>query len=345
MSLLTDLFSTFETRAMSEVAGALGEPDQLVSRGMRAAMGTVMGGIASKSGNPSLLQQMLDMVPVSGVEAGVADLSMGRRMLAMLFGGSESEITQAVASDTRLPAGTTSSLLAIAAPLVASFLRKRAADEGLSTAGLASLLQREAPSIQAALPAGVNGLLGPHAGEAVTAGSMASHAVGQGSWARSWVLPVLLLALIPALWLLTQPRKPFVRTPPAATGTANRSMPDVDGTLPSLPGKLDLPFPAGSMQLLPDAEAQLRDFVAALEPNPDAHITVTGYTDSTGSDSRDMRLSEERAEAVKTGLIRMGISGDRITARGYGNQNPVGDNLTAGARAPNNRVTVELSDR
>jgi outer membrane protein OmpA-like peptidoglycan-associated protein len=357
MSLLTDLFSTLERCGMSEVAGASGQWDHSISRGIEAAMGTVLGGIAGKSGTPGLVQHILDLVPAGGVEAGTADLSsamtdpdsplisVGRRILSMVFGGSESRIAQALGSETGLSAVTASSLLAMAAPLVASFLGKRAADEGLSTAGVASLLQREAPAIRAALPAGMSSLLGPDESEAVPTGTMATHAAEQGSWARNWILPVFLLALIPGLWLLTHGRKPAVEAPPAEIGTANRSMPDVDSTIPMLPGKLDLQFPAGSMQLHPEAEARMRDFVAALEGNPNAHISVSGYTDSTGSDGGDMRLSQERAEAVKTALIGMGLSADRITARGYGHRNPIGDDLTAGGRVANNRVTVEISDR
>jgi hypothetical protein len=63
MSLLTDLCSTLDRHSVSAVATALGESDQSVSRGLEPAIATVLGGMASNSGNPNLLQKLLDFGP------------------------------------------------------------------------------------------------------------------------------------------------------------------------------------------------------------------------------------------------------------------------------------------
>jgi peptidoglycan-binding protein ArfA len=67
---------------------------------------------------------------------------------------------------------------------------------------------------------------------------------------------------------------------------------------------------------------------------------VAGYTDDTGSDAANERLSEERADAVRAFLISAGVPADRLTARGYGAADPVASNTTPAGRALNRRVVL-----
>jgi outer membrane protein OmpA-like peptidoglycan-associated protein len=354
MSLVTELFSMLDSGKIGEIAGALGESDHSVAQGMQSAIGTVLGGMAGKSGNPEMLQKLLDMAPAglggtlsSNLSSAMTDpnssmMSAGKRILSTLFGGSVGSLTSALGSGTGLGTGATSSLLGMAAPMVMSFLGRRTLDQGMSMAGLGGLLQREAPAILSALPAGVSNLLAP--GVRAAAGTVpvvAQAAAPARSWG-SWILPLVLLALIPALWLLTHPRRTVVVVPPAPSGAANRVVPEAP--VPSLPANLTLHFHRGSLAMQPDARGQLKDFVDALAANPNARISVNAYTDNTGNAAANLRLSEQEANAVKEALIRMGVGGDRITATGYGDQNPVADNATAAGREANDRVSVEVSD-
>lgn len=73
-------------------------------------------------------------------------------------------------------------------------------------------------------------------------------------------------------------------------------------------------------------------------------VTVEGHTDSQGSDAYNEKLSQQRAEAVKQVLItKFGIAADRVTAKGYGESKPVGDNNTAAGREENRRVVGAVS--
>ncbi len=73
-------------------------------------------------------------------------------------------------------------------------------------------------------------------------------------------------------------------------------------------------------------------------------VTVEGHTDSQGSDAYNEKLSQSRAEAVKQVLInRFSIAADRITAKGFGESKPVGDNKTAAGREENRRVVGAVS--
>lgn len=73
-------------------------------------------------------------------------------------------------------------------------------------------------------------------------------------------------------------------------------------------------------------------------------VTVEGHTDSQGADAYNEKLSQSRAEAVKQVLItKFGIAGERVTAKGMGEIQPVGDNKTATGREENRRVVGAVS--
>jgi outer membrane protein OmpA-like peptidoglycan-associated protein len=86
---------------------------------------------------------------------------------------------------------------------------------------------------------------------------------------------------------------------------------------------------------------RLADFVRLY---PQRNVMIEGFTDSTGSGSRNQELSDERAGAVRTALLGMGIGSDRITSRGYGDAYPVAGNDTAAGRQMNRRVEIVVSD-
>jgi outer membrane protein OmpA-like peptidoglycan-associated protein len=77
---------------------------------------------------------------------------------------------------------------------------------------------------------------------------------------------------------------------------------------------------------------------------PQRNVMVEGFTDSTGSHSRNQELSDQRANSVREALLGMGIGTDRITSRGYGESYPVAGNDTAAGRQQNRRVEIIVSD-
>ncbi|HEX2251849.1 MAG TPA: OmpA family protein [Thermoanaerobaculia bacterium] len=99
-------------------------------------------------------------------------------------------------------------------------------------------------------------------------------------------------------------------------------------------------FPAGA-RLDNIAKARLDEVALQLKQEPDATARVIGYSDSTGSEQANLRISRERAEAVKNYLVtRHGIDPSRITTEGRGSAEPVGDNTTAQGRRENRRAVV-----
>ena len=97
--------------------------------------------------------------------------------------------------------------------------------------------------------------------------------------------------------------------------------------------------------LKPESEKAINIVYKMLKSNPTMVIEVQGHTDSRGSDKRNQKLSERRANAVRDALIKKGIDGSRIIAKGYGETQPIASNATAEGRAKNRRtVFVVISE-
>lgn len=105
----------------------------------------------------------------------------------------------------------------------------------------------------------------------------------------------------------------------------------------------DVLFDTGSAVLKPGSARRMDQLASVLREYPEATITVEGFTDSTGSQSLNQRLSEERANAVRNALGARGIDASRITAVGYGAAAPVASNATPAGRQLNRRVEVVIS--
>ncbi len=100
-------------------------------------------------------------------------------------------------------------------------------------------------------------------------------------------------------------------------------------------------FASGRATLTPDARTILDRVAESLVNAKDVSVEVQGYTDNTGSRQTNVRLSGERAEAVRAYLISKGVPAGRLTARGYGPTSPIEPNTTAEGRARNRRVELK----
>lgn len=107
--------------------------------------------------------------------------------------------------------------------------------------------------------------------------------------------------------------------------------------------KSDILFDTGKSALKPQATSNIGQMAAILKKYPENVLTIRGYTDSTGSVQINRKISEERAGAVKSELMRGGVPGDTITVVGMGPDSPIGDNQTADGRAQNRRVEIEIT--
>lgn len=107
--------------------------------------------------------------------------------------------------------------------------------------------------------------------------------------------------------------------------------------------KNDILFSTNSSELTPASMQTLTDLNRVLKKYPKNRIVVQGYTDSTGTDAINNRLSKERAKAVYDFLLGSGLKTKSITYIGYGSANPIASNSTAAGRAQNRRVVLSIT--
>lgn len=107
--------------------------------------------------------------------------------------------------------------------------------------------------------------------------------------------------------------------------------------------KLEVQFPSNSDEVTSAYETQMKALAYVLAADPKSTVVIKGYTDSAGSAAYNKDLSQRRADAVAKRLIsQYGVAPSQISAVGYGEAMPVGDNSTAEGRLANRRVEAAL---
>ena len=89
---------------------------------------------------------------------------------------------------------------------------------------------------------------------------------------------------------------------------------------------------------------ELDELVEYLKNKSHLKIEIAGHTDSDGDENANMKLSQNRADAVKNYLIKKGISADRLIAKGYGESSPIADNSSESGKALNRRTEIHILD-
>ena len=105
----------------------------------------------------------------------------------------------------------------------------------------------------------------------------------------------------------------------------------------------DVLFDTAKYTLKPDAKEKLARVSGILLAYPDLKLQVEGYTDNVGGEEYNMKLSQQRADAVRDYLVTNGVQAPNVSSIGYGLTKPVADNSTASGRAQNRRVQLVVS--
>lgn len=103
-------------------------------------------------------------------------------------------------------------------------------------------------------------------------------------------------------------------------------------------------FQAGSSSIAGGSAEALDQVAQLLQANPDRRIRIEGHTDDTGPASVNLRLSQERAQAVARYLESRSVSAAQLIAKGYGSTQPVADNATESGRTRNRRIEISYVD-
>lgn len=102
-------------------------------------------------------------------------------------------------------------------------------------------------------------------------------------------------------------------------------------------------FETGKSVIKKESFGILDQVVKVMQENPSYNLEIHGHTDSQGDDAKNMKLSEDRAAAVRTYLEKKGVAANRLKSFGHGETMPVADNNTAAGRAQNRRVEFKVT--
>ncbi len=306
-------------------------------------------------------------------------LSSGQKLLSLAFGSHQVSIIDAIGRSSGLRPGIVTALMSMAAPMMIGALARLVRNDRLSPAGLGRLLASEGEGVRDLLPAGAFNLI--DAAPVTVTPSTRPIALGTipeaevlpepaiepttrslGLW---WLIPALLLPVFiywgyrarhPVIQVVPQnrlvirtiPGSVFVNIPP--NGVAARFLTFVRDPSKGIEGGTwfdfdRLLFSTNSATLRPESQEPLGNIAAVLKAYPNVHIQIGGFSDNSGNSALNLKLSQDRANAVMGQLIALGISPDRLEAQGYGEQFPVADNSTAGGRARNRRASIRLTQK
>jgi outer membrane protein OmpA-like peptidoglycan-associated protein len=127
----------------------------------------------------------------------------------------------------------------------------------------------------------------------------------------------------------------------ATAGTGTQVTEQSDGSL-----KVNIPsaisFDTNSYSIKPSFAPVLDQVSQTLVQHPELVAQVVGHTDSTGQPAYNQTLSQERAQSVAQYLAQHGVAGQRLSAEGRGQTQPIADNGTEAGRAQNRRVEIYL---
>lgn len=108
---------------------------------------------------------------------------------------------------------------------------------------------------------------------------------------------------------------------------------------------LNVQFASGKTTIDPSYDSDLKDLAAFMAEHPTTKIEIQGHTDSSGSKAINNKLSDARANSVRSYLVNdLKIDPSRLTAKGYGSSMPVADNKTVEGKKQNRRVVAVITE-
>ncbi|WP_308365228.1 MULTISPECIES: OmpA family protein [unclassified Microbulbifer] len=168
----------------------------------------------------------------------------------------------------------------------------------------------------------------------------------------------LSLPLLAALALggCYDPHKKYVLNPPSVADSegekaARNAAPFADELVRYLRGKprdqgsefiLNVEFEYGGFAPRMDSLGDIEALLVIMRDYPDLRIAIEGHTDNEGKAEKNLKLSQWRANWVRSFLLERGIAGDRVQAEGFGDSRPIADNDTPEGRKQNRRLVIRI---
>ena len=270
-TLLSSLSSVLTPSTREEIARALGEREEPVSRGLDSAAASIFDGLSRQTGQSETMRQLADLASKAPANLGSAlsagQLSnpdspiilSGKRFLSSIFGAGGNEVLNDVSRDSGLRVTSSATVLAVAAQAVLSYIGARVRNEGMTPSALAEFLQSERSGLLGASPAPAReaytppaAMPGPVTTRRIEVDPVIAQTVQKERSFLVWLLPLALILLGLLLWFVfrSQPEKvaetpaPVAPVPAETTAPVSPVTPDlgamvprtlVDGTLLNIP--------------------------------------------------------------------------------------------------------------
>jgi len=372
-NLIQSVMGALSPDLTSKLAGALGESPSAVSSGLGAAAPALLAGAVQRSSTPEGAASLVNLVkqtnaegnPLDGVGALAADdgaraslINRGQGLVGHLLGGEAAAATDAVAAHSGLSAGSASTLMAMAAPMVMGAIG-RAAGPSPTAGGVQTLLQDQRSGILGALPSGLGSVFGlrpaaPHAAFAaetagadavargVAADARGATAAGMGAAATArpaigrylpWILGALVL--VGALFALRNCGAERRTAPTAETGTV--------ATAPAAAPTVSLNLPGGAAVNVPQGSIgyNLANYLQSNQPAPKTFVF-----DNLNYDTASDGLTADSQPTVSTlASILKAYPNSAVRVVGYtDNQGDVAANQALSERRAMNVKTALVDD-
>jgi OmpA-OmpF porin, OOP family len=377
-NLLETINSYFTPDLVSKASSFLHESPANTSTALSGIIPALLGRISDMASSPwgakelegllttrehdgSILNNPAILFAGGGATAGA--IHQGEDLLRLLFRGKNMESAiSSISNFSGIGRGSASSLMALAAPLVMGAIGKLRTTQGLDSTGLSNLLAGQKATIASAIPAGLANSLDEYNIQGLRSVTVTPTAVQKSrSWWSLFLLLALALGLILYALLRGKPAAPVAAvseqvklcggdTLSLMRGSFNYNLARylVEGSNAALPKTFvfdNLNFDSDTTTLTPPSHQTVNDLITVLKSCPTAQVQLVGYTDNTGDPAINLTLSQNRANAIRDMLAAGGISLDRMTTAGYGQDRPIASNDTDEGRARNRRTELVVLNR
>jgi outer membrane protein OmpA-like peptidoglycan-associated protein len=336
----------------------LGESVPSTRSALASLLPAVLGGVAQKGATADGAAGLLSLINGSNLDTGILDnvaglfgtgnntmsslMKLGSSTLVpALFGDKAGGLVSALAGAAGIKGSSATNLIAMAVPLIFTFLKKYVGQNNLSAGALSSLLKGQGEFLSQSLdsritsalgyasPAAMlSGLSGAAAGAAKSAGAAVASGAGVAastaaaattatkSGLMRWLPWLIGAAILLALWNMFS-AKPTAPTPAPAPKAAAPATAPVAAPAPA-PVAAAFPFKAyfdtGSATIGPVANATITAAAEAIKKD-NLKVALTGYTDKTGDVAKNEELAKSRALAVRDALKAAGVAEGNIEMR------------------------------
>jgi OmpA-OmpF porin, OOP family len=369
-NLLEFVESYLTPDAISKISKIVGENPANTQKALSAIVPSLTAAACHEASTPSGASKMMNLISSGNISSSIANfsgalagggaseglLNTGSSLVNGLLGTKTNDVASLIADTAGVRPGSASTLMSLAAPLLFGGLLKHLTSGGLTASALPALLSSHRDDVLRAIPTGLASRLGVSSNSALCGAPapVVQPVVVQQAKHRSpalWLLPLAALVLGFIAWrafhrpMLASINLPCGTTLSVEQGSFTYNLANfmLSGSPTDVPKRFvfdHLNFESATTQLTPDSNATVSDLVKIMACYPKMSVELDGHTDNTGDPQSNLKLSVDRAEAVKNLLVQGGIDPSRIATQGFGQDRPVASNDTEDGKAKNRRTEL-----